>query len=70
MSFGSAVDESWKTDKGTTMDKIKIAILREHLPYELDMLDEAAAYLQSKEFGESVNVRERGGRLVQKERSY
>jgi hypothetical protein len=52
------------------MDKIKIAILREHLPYELDMLDEAAAYLQSKEFGESVNVRERGGRLVQKERSY
>jgi hypothetical protein len=42
------------------MDQIKIAILTQHLPYELDMFDEATAYLQSKEFEQSVNVTERG----------
>jgi hypothetical protein len=27
------------------MDPVKIDILKEHLPYELDMLDQATAYL-------------------------
>jgi hypothetical protein len=35
------------------MDKIKVDILKEHLPYELDMLDEAAAYARSTEAAET-----------------
>src|ERR1700730_3995551 len=31
------------------MDEIKISVLKEHLPYELDMLDEAVEYLRSAE---------------------
>jgi hypothetical protein len=35
------------------MEQIKIDILKEHLPYELDMLDEAAAYAGSTEAAET-----------------
>jgi hypothetical protein len=37
----------------TDREKIKIEILAEHLPYELEMRDEATAHLQSIEFSES-----------------
>lgn len=42
------------------MEEIQIEILKEHLPYELDMLDEATTYLQSIEFADSIKETRRG----------
>jgi hypothetical protein len=41
------------------MEQIKIEILNEHLPYELDMLDEATKYIASQEFADACGVRDR-----------
>jgi hypothetical protein len=46
--------------KYTAMEKIEIDLLKEHLLYELDMLDEATTYLQSSEFSELARLRQRG----------
>ena len=42
------------------MEQIKIDILKEHLPYELDMFDEATEYTNSQEFADAFEVRTRG----------
>jgi hypothetical protein len=49
--------------KAWLMDKIKIEILKEHLPYELDMLDTAVAYLQSAESSSSEESLDRATRF-------
>jgi hypothetical protein len=40
------------------MEQIKIEVLNEHLRYELDMLDEATAYIASQEFADACGVRD------------